>query len=205
MDPWMLLAEGQSPRRYVPGQMVYLQGEPPEAFYYLLSGSVRSFISSSEGEERILTIHRAGDLMGEASFFDECPRVSSAMVLEAAEIIVIDRARLNAIFARHPELAFPMLQYLSRTVRLLSAHVDSAFLPADRRIARYLLSLPEARDGTVTCTHESIGQAVGVSRVTVSRVLSDLSGRIWIKTAYRGIRLLDRPALEGFAAGTPSI
>ena len=201
MDPWMLLAEGQSPRRYTPGQIVYFQGETPEAFYYLLSGSVRSFISSPDGDERILTVHRAGDLMGEASFFDECPRVSSAMVLETAEIIVIDRTRLNTIFARHPELAFPLLQYLSRTVRLLSAHVDSAFLPADRRIARYLLSLTPDGKGLLPCTHEAIGQAVGISRVTVSRTLSDFSGKGWIRTLYRKICLCDISALERFAAG----
>ena len=200
MEPWACLAEGQTPRRYTSGQMVYLQGTRPDQFYYLLSGSVRSFISSRDGEERILTIHRAGDLMGEASFFDECPRVSSAMVVENAEIIAIDRARLNDIFARHPELAFPLLQYLSRTVRMLSAHVDGAFLPADRRIARYLLSLPRKNDGAVQCTHESVGQAVGVSRVTVSRVLGDFTHRGWVHTAYRGIRLEQPAALEQFAS-----
>ena len=70
MAEWNLLSEGRCPRKYRSGQLVYLQGTHPDCFFYLVSGSVRSFISSSTGEERVLTVHRTGDLMGEASFFD---------------------------------------------------------------------------------------------------------------------------------------
>ena len=44
MADWDRLSEGRSPRKYRAGQMVYLQGTPPDCFYYLASGSVRSFI-----------------------------------------------------------------------------------------------------------------------------------------------------------------
>ena len=65
---WSVLAEGRQPRRYTAGQFIYLQGTYPEYIYYLSSGTARSFISTQSGEERVLTIHRPGDLMGEASF-----------------------------------------------------------------------------------------------------------------------------------------
>ena len=130
MAGWDLLAEGRRPRRYRAGQLVYLQGARPDCFYYLISGSVRSFISTGGGEERVLAVHRSGDLMGEASFFDGCPRVTSAMALEDCLILTVDRGQLDAAFQRHPELALPMLQYLARTVRNLSGHVESASLPA---------------------------------------------------------------------------
>ena len=61
MAVWDLLAENRRPRKYCAGQLLYLQGTLPECFYYLISGSVRSFISTSSGEERVLTIHRPGD------------------------------------------------------------------------------------------------------------------------------------------------
>ena len=130
MANWNLLAEGRPPRRYRAGQLVYLQGARPDCFYYLASGSVRSFISTPSGEERVLAVHQAGDLMGEASFFDGCPRVTSAMALEDCRILAVGRAQLDAAFQRHPELALPMLQHLARTVRTLSGHVESSSLPA---------------------------------------------------------------------------
>ena len=199
MADWNLLSEGRSPRGYRAGQMVYLQGTRPECFYYLISGSVRSFISSSSGEERVLAVHRAGDLMGEASFFDGCPRVTSAMALEDCRILTIDRAQLDAAFQRHPELALPMLQYLARTVRMLSDHVESSSLPARQRVMRWLLSQPTDENGTLKATHEGIGQAVGLSRVTVSRVLGELAALGLVKLGYRSIAILDRTQLEDLA------
>ena len=202
---WDILAEGRSPRRYQPGQIIYLQDTQPDHFYYLLSGTARSFISTQSGEERVLTVHRAGDLMGEASFFDQCPRVTSAMAVTECQAVPVDQRQLNEMFSRHPELAVPMLQYLARTVRMLSGHVDNATLPARQRVARYLLSLFPAGDSSpLFCTHEEIGQAVGLSRVTVSRVLERLAGEGAVRPGYRTIALLDRALLEQAAEGQPT-
>lgn len=199
MANWNLLAEGRSPRKHRAGQLVYLQGARPDHFYYLVSGSVRSFISSPSGEERVLAVHRAGDLMGEASFFDGCPRVTSAMALEDCLILAIDRGQLDAAFQRHPELALPMLQYLARTVRLLSDHVESSSLPAQQRVARWLLGQPAPENSPIKATHEGIGQAVGLSRVTVSRVLGELSALGLVALGYRAVAVLDRDGLEALA------
>ncbi len=199
MAGWDLLAEGRRPRRYRAGQLIYLQGARPDCFYYLISGSVRSFLSTGDGEERVLAVHRAGDLMGEASFFDGCPRVTSAMALEECRILAIDQAQLDGAFQRHPELALPMLQHLARTVRLLSDHVGAASLPARQRVARWLLAQPLGEGGALKATHEGIGQAVGLSRVTVSRVLGELSGLGLTALGYRSVAVLDRAGLEALA------
>lgn len=198
MASWDLLAEGRSPRKYRAGQLIYLQGARPDCFYYLVSGSARSFISTGDGEERVLAVHRAGGLMGEASFFDGCPRVTSAMALEDCLILSVNRAQLDAAFQRHPELALPMLQYLARTVRMLSAHVESSALPARQRVARWLLAQGSG-GGPLNATHEGIGQAVGLSRVTVSRVLGELSALGLTALAYRSVTVLDRAGLEALA------
>ena len=196
MAAWDLLAEGRRPRKYRAGQLVYLQGARPDRFYYLISGTARSFISTGDGEERVLAVHRAGDLMGEASFFDGCPRVTSAMALEDCLILSVDRAQLDAAFQRHPELALPMLQYLARTVRMLSGHVESSALPARQRVARWLLAQPGR---TLKTTHEGIGQAVGLSRVTVSRALGELAALRLVELGYRSVTVLDRDGLEDLA------
>lgn len=194
-DVWAPLAEQQSPRTYMPGQLIYLQGTEALEFYYILSGTVRCFISSAGGDERTLTVHRHGDLIGESSFFDREPRVSSAVAVTRCTLAPVNRQRLEEVFARRPSLAISMLEYLAHTVRLLSAHVDGTFLRADQRVARCLLSLSPAPDGSLSCTHEEIGASVGVSRVTVSRVLSELERRGLLKTGYRAVHILDRAAL----------
>lgn len=199
MADWNLLAEGRSPRKYRAGQLIYLQDAPADHFYYLVSGSARSFISTRSGEERVLTVHRSGDLMGEASFFDGCPRVTSAMALEDCLILSVDRRQLDSAFQRHPELALPMLQYLARTVRLLSDHVGADALPARQRVARWLLAQEPTEGGGLRATHEGIGQAVGLSRVTVSRVLGELAGLGLVELGYRAVAVLDRDGLAELA------
>lgn len=190
------LAEGRVPRHYTAGQIIYIQGTSANEFYYLVRGTARSYISSPSGGERILTFHHTGDLMGEASFFDECPRVSSSLAVTDCDIVSINREQLDQIFEKHPNLALPMLQYLARTVRMLSNHVDEAtFLPASKRLIRFLLS--ETKENVpFPCTHEELGFAIGTSRVTVSRLLADFTRRGLIKTGYRTITVLDYSKLE---------
>ena len=199
-DIWAPLAEGQSPLLFVPGQLIYLQETQPEQFYYIQSGTVKCFLSAESGEERILTHHHTGELIGEASFFDKQPRVSSAVAVTRCALVPVDRSGLQEVFAHHPDLAIHMLEYLARTVRILSAHVDGSFLQADQRIARHLLSLRPDERGIIPCTHEDIGASVGVSRVTVSRVLGQFARCGWIQTGYRTVRLLNRGALQRLGA-----
>ena len=198
-DIWRPLAEGRIPQVYEPGRLIYLQDTQAEQFYYILSGTVKCFLSSGTGSERTLTLHHSGELIGEAAFFDRQPRVSSAIAVTRCELVSVDRQHLSEVFARHPDLAISMLEYLSRTIRLLSIHVDGTLLQADQRIARYLLSLAPEADGTIRCTHEEIGAAVGVSRVTVSRVLGELTKAGAVSTGYRTLKIVNRSALRHMA------
>ena len=99
---WTPLADGQPVQHKEPGQLIYLQDTRAECFYYIVSGTVKCYISSPEGEERILTLPHAGELIGEAAFFDRQPRVSSAVAVTPCQLVEVDRQRLTEVFARHP-------------------------------------------------------------------------------------------------------
>lgn len=192
---WEIFAKSRPPVRCSPGYLIYLQDTEATCFYFLKSGRVKSFIQSEDGGERVLNIYKSGSLFGEASFFDELPRVSSAVALTPCEIVPIDRELVTQEFARNPELALAMMQYLARTVRLLSGQVDQmAFRPARWRVANYLLTLSPA-GGPVSCTQDDIAAAVSASRVTVSRVLADFARQGWVELGYRTINLLERERL----------
>lgn len=200
-DPdWKIFENYRSPVVYQPGQIIYLQGDTPAEFYYLVSGSVTIFMTSESGAQRTLTVMESGNIFGEASFFDGLDRVSSACAATPCRIIAIDNALLTACFSREPELAVTMLRYLSRTVRMLSSQLDTiSFLPANKRIAHILLGYDEISPGKpINCTQEELGNRTGASRVTVSRALNDFAHRGWIEIRYRRIRVLDRPGLEEY-------
>ena len=196
MSIWQPLAEGRPPRTYAPGQLIYLQGAEPTEFYYLLSGTARSFLSSSEGEERVLTLHRGGSLMGEASFFDGCPRVSSAAAVSECRAVAVTWEGLEQVLEQHPQLAIPMMRYLSHTVGQLSRQVnDLSFQGAEGRLAAQLLREAD-EEGRVAVTQEELGFRIGVTRVTVARILRRWTAQSWVKTGYGTIQVLDSQALR---------
>lgn len=193
---WEAFARSRPPVRCSPGYLIYLQSTEATCFYFLKSGKVKSFIQSEDGGERVLNVYSAGSLFGEASFFDELPRVSSAVAVTPCEIVPIDRELVTQEFARNPELALAMMKYLARTVRLLSGQVDQmAFRPARWRVANYLLTL-SSEAGTVSCTQDDIAAAVSASRVTVSRVLNEFAQKGWVELGYRTIRLREAEKLR---------
>ena len=196
LERWRAFAGERPAVRCSPGHLIYLQDTEATCFYYLKGGRVKSFIQSEDGAERVLNVYRAGSLFGEASFFDKLPRVSSAVALTACELVPIDRELVKQAVARDPELAMDMLQYLARTVRLLSEQLDDmAFRPVQWRLARFLLSGAD-RSGAVRCTQEEIAASISASRVTVSRLLNQLARAGLVELQYRGVQLKNRSALE---------
>lgn len=178
------------------GQMIYLQGQEPEFMYCLKEGTVKTYIVSEDGEEKLLTTYRKGSIFGEASFFDGMPRVSSAIAQTDCSIIPLSREVVTELFLRNPELASGMITYLARTVRLLSRHVDTmSFQSAGKRLAELLINHPDA-GSAIRVTHEELSSALSVSRVTVSRLLGDFSRKGYLKTGYGTIILTDLQGLS---------
>ncbi|QEY35460.1 Crp/Fnr family transcriptional regulator [Caproiciproducens galactitolivorans] len=181
-------------------RMIYWQEALADEFYYLKSGKVKIFLSSEDGAEKTLTVLEPGNIFGEAAFFDGMPRVSSAKALVKSEIITVTRKSLMECIRREPQLAMNLLTYLSQTIRMLSAQVNSmTFLQADQRLARLLLSL--ARNGTVRATQDDLAGLAGISRVTVNRTLAGFSKRGWIRARYGAVEIRDEVGLLAFIGG----
>ena len=182
------------PMSYPKGQIFYIQGQEPEYLYCLGSGAVRTLMTSDEGEVRLLTTYGPGSIFGEASFFDGMPRVSTAEAATDCKIVRLSHDKVSELFRAHPELASAVITYLARTVRLLSGHVDTmSFQSAQQRLITLLLNHPQ-RD-VIHVTHEELAAALGLSRVTISRLLGSFARQGLLKTGYGTIMLLDRERL----------
>jgi len=196
LEIWLPFLRQRPIVRCSPGYLIYLQGTDATCFYFLKEGRVKSFIHSEDGAEQVLTVYEAGSLFGEAAFFDELPRVSSAIAITPCQLVPIDRELVSEQFVQNPALAMSMIRYLARKVRMLSDHLDHiAFRPAKWRLAEHLLSLlPD--DNFVQCNQEEIAAAISASRVTVSRLLNDLARDGLVELGYRKIRIIDREMLS---------
>ena len=197
------LFEREKGKSYGKDQMVYLQGEQADSFFYLKQGRIKIFLTSENGMEKTLSLLEPGNIFGEAAFFDGMPRVSSAKTICPSEIVRVTRRDLLRDFTKEPELAMSLLTLLSHTVRMLSNQVDNmTFLQADQRIALQLLKLQGESDRKgkeIYCTHEDLGNLAGTSRETDSKILNRFAKNNWISTHYRSIIIQDADALQEFA------
>ena len=182
-------------KSFAKGEIIYHQGDIADSFYYIKKGKATVFMISPDGMEKTLNTASKGELIGEGAFFDRKPRVSSARAVTASELVIIDKKILLDLIRKNPPLAFDLLEILATRIRLLTTQLDSmTFMQADARIARLLLD--DMEDDSVSLTHEEIALTVGVSRITVTKTLSRLSAQGILATRYRGIKILDKSALE---------
>lgn len=177
-------------------KIIYTQSDTADNFYYLKKGKVKIFIVSENGTEKTLSVIGKGAILGEASFFDGQPRMSSARALTRCELVSVSKNLLTEMIRRNPDTALELLHLQARTIRMLSAQIDSmSFIDAKGRIAQFLLQSADNTD-TVYATHEEIASIVGVSRVTVSKLTSRLAEDEMIVTGYRSIKIQNKERLR---------
>ena len=189
--------ESQPGRRYENQAVIYHSGEDAGQFYCLIDGKVQIYMTSPEGIEKTITVYQNHALFGEAAFFDGSPRTTSARALVASRVVVIDRESILTCFREQPDLALSMICSLSRNVRMLSTQINEiSFLPAEQRLARFLVEESGCGVRQVSYTHEEIGSMIGSSRVTVSRILRTFAEQRLIRTSYRKIEVLQPEQLS---------
>lgn len=182
------------------GSILYHQGDKARCFYYLKKGRVKVVMTSADGMEKTLSTASAGEILGEAAFFDKMPRISSAYALTNIEVISVDEAKLLSLIKDNPKLALELLEIQATRIRQLSSQIDAiTFMKADGRIAGLLLQ--SASSNIVNYTHEEIAGIVGVSRVTVSKILNRFKREGLLKTDYGKIVLINTVELKRISQG----
>lgn len=187
-------------KKILKGSIIYHQGDKARCFYYLKKGRVKVVMTSADGMEKTLSTASAGEILGEAAFFDKMPRISSAYALTNIEVISVDEAKLLTLIKDNPKLALELLEIQATRIRQLSSQIDAiTFMKADGRIASLLLQ--SASSNIVNYTHEEIAGIVGVSRVTVSKILNRFKREGLLKTDYGKIVLINTVELKRISQG----
>jgi ABC-type bacteriocin/lantibiotic exporter with double-glycine peptidase domain/CRP-like cAMP-binding protein len=87
------------------GQVVFRQGEAPDAYYVLGAGSARVLVEGDNGEEVSLNVLRAGDAFGEGALLEGTPRTATVRASSPARLLRLDRGVFEAIVDVYPEVA----------------------------------------------------------------------------------------------------
>jgi len=101
------------PTLYQPGIQLFSEKSASTGIFIVVSGEVKLSINSSEGKRLILSIAKAGEVLGLSSVLSGLPSEMTAEVLYPSRIAVIDRDQFLAFMGRHPEVYQVVTQELS--------------------------------------------------------------------------------------------
>ena len=192
-------------------QELFKAGEELKALYAIRAGSVKSYTITEQGDEQITGFHLAGDLIG----FDAINtgrHPSFAQALETSMVCEIPYEVLDDLSGKLPRLRQQIMRLMSNEINgdqqmilLLSKKT------AEERLAAFLHGLSSrfsqrgfsAREFRLTMTRGDIGNYLGLTVETVSRLLGRFQKTNLIEVDGKYIRILDLPALV-LLAGAPT-
>ena len=96
------LLRGMRIRRFRRNETVFHVGDPGDALFIVMSGSIKITLPADSGDEAILATLRPGDFFGELALLDGAPRSATAIAIEPTETYVLPRDRFRELISTEP-------------------------------------------------------------------------------------------------------
>src|SRR5437773_7820218 len=138
------LVKGMRIRRFRRGETVFHLGDPGDALFVVMSGSIKITLPADTGDEAILATLRPGDFFGELALLDGEPRSATATAVEPTETMSLPRDLFRELLDRHPSLRDAVFAAVAGQLRRLTTHVEELhFLDLAGRLAARLSRLAD--------------------------------------------------------------
>ncbi len=169
-------------RRYKKQMIIFMEGEPGEGLYIVISGKVKLFKLLDDGREKTLHFMQPGDIFAEVLLFDGGPYPATAQAMEDAEVGLIRHHDMEVLLRRNPDITLKILRVMSKRLRQAQLHVrDLAYMDVYARLGETLwhLTKEHGKDTErgylidIPLSQQELANLVGASRETVARILSE--------------------------------
>lgn len=189
---------------------LYRIGDPFTNLYAIRLGHFKTFQVSHSGEQQVTGFQMAGELLGMDAISTEHHHCD-AMALEDSEVCEIPFPRLEELFGIIPSLLHHFHRMMSQEItREQNVMLLLGNMRAEQRFAAFLINLSSryaARGYSSTTfqlrmSREEIGNYLGLTIESISRLLSRLKKQGLLRVANREIELLDITRMRALAAGT---
>jgi CRP-like cAMP-binding protein len=185
------------------GQLLFAQGEDVSNFYLVLSGKMKLFRVSPDGQEKIIEIVNQGGLFAEAlMFMDQENYPVSSAALSDTVVIGVDTKDFKAMLWDSVETCLLLLGDMSFRLRKLIHEIDTLTLHSGTcRVANYLLQhAPDDQECFELETAKGVIAArLSVKPETFSRIIKNLRGEGVISINGSKITIHNREALKTYS------
>jgi len=181
-DPEAFLAKadgGLSISKYAKGEVVFAQGDPADAVFYVRQGRIKISVVSAQGKEAVVAFLKAGDFIGEGCLTGRPRRISTASAVADSVVTRLDKATMVRVLRDEPNFSERFTAHLlARTMRVEEDLVDQLFNSSEKRLARALLLLANfGKDGKqepviAKVSQETLADMIGTTRSRVSHFMN---------------------------------
>ncbi len=99
---------------YDDGDTMAEQGEPGDAMHIIVSGEVSVVVRRADGDERVVAVRSAGDVVGEMAVITSRPRIATLIARGQVRLLTIARPQFESILRERPETAIGVIRVLSQ-------------------------------------------------------------------------------------------
>jgi CRP/FNR family transcriptional regulator, cyclic AMP receptor protein len=177
-DPKVFLAkigEGRTFAEYTKNQVVFSQGDPANAVFYIQTGKIKLTVVSNNGKEAVIALLDIGDFLGEGCLKAQPFRMATATAMSDCSILRLEKAAMIRVLHDEPAFSEIFVSYLlSRTIRIEEDLVDQLFNSSEKRLARVLLLLAhfgkdeKPEPVLAKISQETLAEMIGTTRSRVS-------------------------------------
>jgi len=190
-------------RQLARGEIIFRVGQPCSEFHVVVSGQIKLFALSPQGQEKIIEIVGAGCSCAEAFMLLERPYLVSGQALTETVLLTVSRQAVIREIEDNRDFSMRMLAGLSMRLHSLIHDVQAYALQTGvERVIGYLLrELPETRAGqnaphkpasvTLPVSKAAIASRLSMTPEYFSRVLHELESQGLITVGRREITIPD--------------
>lgn len=179
-------------------------GDTFRSLYAVRSGSFKSYVSDKDGVEQIIGFHFPGDIIGFDALKDN-KHGSYSQALETAMVCELPYDTLDEMSVRFPKLRQQIMRFMSAEIKhdhdlmmLLSKR------SAEERLLYFLSDLSQrfeergfsAKQFNLSMTRNEIGNYLGLTVETISRLLTRFQKEALIKVDGKLISIIDFDAIK---------
>jgi len=169
------VVEGRTIRTYPPRRVVFSQGEPADAVFYLQRGRIKVSLVSPRGKEAVLAILGSDEFFGEGCLAGQAVRMMTATCMTPCSVVRIEKPAMAALLHERSAVAQSFIAHLlSRNMRIEEDLTDQLINSCEKRLARVLLMLSrfgkEAPPEPVVAqfSQQTLADMIGTTRSRVS-------------------------------------
>jgi CRP-like cAMP-binding protein len=153
-------------------KVIFSQGEPGDAVFYIQKGKVKLTVVSERGKEATVALLGAEDFIGE-----DCVaaiqglRMATASAITDCTLLRIERKQMLRVLHQQHAFSDVFVSYLlARNARIQEDLVDQLFNSSEKRLARTLLLLANfGKNGKPETVIPKIGQEVLAEMIGTTR------------------------------------